>query len=271
MYDRHSPFISNKAEETDDLTPRTKADFSYERLRTAILNCELQPGVRVSEQEVCDRFGLGRAGTRNALARLSGERLVEALPRSGWRIAPLTPMAIRSVIEARRRLEAALLEEPVSASVALQLEHLAAIIVTMAERSETSVLEAARLHERQFLDLLASGRNSWFVRVLSDLWDASARIVAFFELRTSARFSIIDRKALAVALKADDRKAAALQIEAALNAFEVFVGKALLTLDIDIGGSPAALTDAVPGTAKQPATRTLEQSENTRKSTEQGN
>src|ERR1700754_817056 len=98
MYDHSSPFTPAPAAEA-------KAAFAARRLRRAVIECELRPGVEVSEPEIAARFGIGRAAVRSALATLAGEGLVSARPRQGWRVAPVTGALIGDVIRARRAIE----------------------------------------------------------------------------------------------------------------------------------------------------------------------
>ncbi|MFB3852317.1 MAG: GntR family transcriptional regulator [Vicinamibacterales bacterium] len=66
----------------------------YERLRDAITSLKLSPGARISENEVCRRFGASRTPVREAFRRLQREGLLAAVeqPRSVTRliVAPLT-------------------------------------------------------------------------------------------------------------------------------------------------------------------------------------
>ena len=59
------------------------------RLRTALVRCEIEPGQFVAEQEIAERFGLGRAAVRVALTALEVAGLVTRRPRQGWRAEPI--------------------------------------------------------------------------------------------------------------------------------------------------------------------------------------
>jgi DNA-binding GntR family transcriptional regulator len=59
----------------------------------------------VSETLVTDRFQLGRAPVRAALARLAEEGLVQAVPRRGWVVSVVTVRDIHEVFELRLMLE----------------------------------------------------------------------------------------------------------------------------------------------------------------------
>ncbi len=88
------------------------ADLAYEAIRRAILRCDLAPGQYVTEAQLSAQFGAGRAAVRAALARLGHERLVQAIPRKGHQIAPITFQQVRDLFGVR------LIVEPAAARLA---------------------------------------------------------------------------------------------------------------------------------------------------------
>jgi DNA-binding GntR family transcriptional regulator len=88
------------------------ADVAYTAIRRAILNCDLTPGEQVTEVRLAEQFGFGRAAVRVALTRLSHERLVQAMPRHGYTVAPITFKQVRDLFGVR------LIVEPAAAGLA---------------------------------------------------------------------------------------------------------------------------------------------------------
>lgn len=74
-------------------------------LRRDILTAVLAPGDTLSEAQAAERFGLGKAPVRAALARLSEEGLIQAMPRRGWVVALVTIRDIHEVFDLRLLLE----------------------------------------------------------------------------------------------------------------------------------------------------------------------
>jgi len=72
----------------------SQTEAAYARLRTMIINCELAPGSRLTERELIERLGLGRTPVREALVRLDQDRLIETLPRSGYRVTRIDRKSI---------------------------------------------------------------------------------------------------------------------------------------------------------------------------------
>jgi len=60
------------------------------RIRNMIIEGELRPGLRISEQDLCTRFGVSRTPLREALKFLSAEGLVRILPNRGSTVVSVT-------------------------------------------------------------------------------------------------------------------------------------------------------------------------------------
>lgn len=91
-----------------DRRGRTKnnslAETAYECIKRDIVHCELAPGIQVTEEQLGERYGIGRAGVRAALKRLYQEKLV-TLSRRGYFIAPITLKHVNDVFQIRTLLE----------------------------------------------------------------------------------------------------------------------------------------------------------------------
>ncbi|WFA07069.1 GntR family transcriptional regulator [Bacillus sp. HSf4] len=61
----------------------------YQALKREIVHLQLKPGERLHDQELAEQFGISRTPVREALKRLEDEGLVEAVPGSATRVAPL--------------------------------------------------------------------------------------------------------------------------------------------------------------------------------------
>ena len=83
---------------------RSLADAAYELIKRDIVHCELQPGSQVTEEQLGERYEVGRAGVRAALKRLYQEKLV-TLQRRGYFIAPITIKHVHDVFQLRSMLE----------------------------------------------------------------------------------------------------------------------------------------------------------------------
>ncbi|AQQ55002.1 GntR family transcriptional regulator [Planococcus lenghuensis] len=66
-------------------------DEVYQTLKKSIINMELEPNERLNDKELAQQFGISRTPVREALKRLEDEGLIESLPGSSTRVAPLKP------------------------------------------------------------------------------------------------------------------------------------------------------------------------------------
>jgi DNA-binding GntR family transcriptional regulator len=100
----------------------------YPQLHDAIIRGVLLPGERLVELELADRFNVGRAAVRTALARLEQDGLIEREPHKGARVRVITFAEALEILEARSVLEG-----------------LAARLATQ-HASEADITELQRLH-----------------------------------------------------------------------------------------------------------------------------
>jgi DNA-binding GntR family transcriptional regulator len=94
------------ADERQRAKNRSLADTAYDLIKRDIVHCEIAPGSQVTEEQLGERYDVGRAGVRAALKRLYQEKLV-TLSRRGYFIAPITLKHVNDVFQIRTLLEPA--------------------------------------------------------------------------------------------------------------------------------------------------------------------
>jgi DNA-binding GntR family transcriptional regulator len=67
----------------------------------------LEPGRQVAQQQLAERYQLGMTPIREALQRLSQEGFVQAIPRFGYLVTPITFSDVHEIFELRTILETA--------------------------------------------------------------------------------------------------------------------------------------------------------------------
>jgi DNA-binding GntR family transcriptional regulator len=72
-----------------DESARSLAARAYDQLKRRILDFDLVPGDRLSENELAREIDVSRTPLRQALQRLQQEGLVEAIPKVGWLVPAL--------------------------------------------------------------------------------------------------------------------------------------------------------------------------------------
>ncbi|UAW97047.1 GntR family transcriptional regulator [Halopseudomonas nanhaiensis] len=87
------------------VTSQTLSDGAFERIQTAIVQGDIPPGARISEQFLSSTFGIGRGPLREAIRRLEGRRLVVRIPHAGVRVVSLSYEELIELYHVREALE----------------------------------------------------------------------------------------------------------------------------------------------------------------------
>ena len=87
------------------LAGESLADQAYRSLKARIFDFDFMPGDRLSEAELAETLGLSRTPLRQALQRLQHEGFVEAQPKVGWLIPPLSFQRLDALYDFRILLE----------------------------------------------------------------------------------------------------------------------------------------------------------------------
>lgn len=157
--------------------PRTLSEQAYRIIRAEILECRLPPSAIIDERALMKQHGLGRTPVREALLRLSGERLVIFRARQVIQVAPIGPTDIRDLYELRlhsERLAARLMVERATPQFVDKLSH--------CFDPAPALLEQAKLEEVIALDFrfhstLYEGSGNVFVtEMLRNLFGHSYRL-----------------------------------------------------------------------------------------------
>ena len=245
MFDPSSPFLTP----SDPLSPIPKTTFAEDRLKTALLLCELEPGTVATEVDIAQRFGLGRAATRVALARLSALGLVHPIPRQGWKVLPISGALIGQVIGARRLAEPGLAQTVLSPPQIARLHELATMIDVLGRNRDAGAQSSRRGYEREFLEMTADGLNPLIATYLRTLWDHSARILHYLEKVGGDILPDIEATALAEAFAARDTGRIIALRQDALDTFEAFCTAALLRDPTELGArAPSHASSGQAGT-----------------------
>jgi DNA-binding GntR family transcriptional regulator len=80
-------------------------DQAYGVLRAAIVGAQLEPGRRLSENQLAELIGVSRTPVRDALARLRDERLVAIVPQLGTFVTYIDEDAVADAHFVREALE----------------------------------------------------------------------------------------------------------------------------------------------------------------------
>jgi DNA-binding GntR family transcriptional regulator len=200
-------WLSREARESDRGGVPAPEDRMVERIVAAVMERRLPSGTKLSENALCEAFGVSRARVRRALLMLAERDIVVLQSNRGAFIASPTPEEARDVFEARRTIEPTIVRNAVAriadAQIATLKEHV--------ERESSAARlgnrhEAIRLSGQFHLRLAAYAHSPVLSRFLAELVARTSLIIGLFGSRRVSPCSRDEHGALIAAVA--DRDAA---------------------------------------------------------------
>lgn len=112
---------------------RTKEEYAYDTLRTAIMRCELKPGQKLVIDTLSLELNISPIPIRAALQRLQAEGLVEIIPHTGALVSPISPDLSNEIFTLLEALESAAFRLVSERVTPADLVYLQKIFVAMEE------------------------------------------------------------------------------------------------------------------------------------------
>jgi DNA-binding GntR family transcriptional regulator len=192
-----------------------------ESITTAIVERRLMPGTKLAEQKIADIFQVSRTLVRQALNRLSRDKLVTLEPARGARVAEPSVEEARQVFEVRQMLEAALVrrlaQRITREQVAELRDHLAA---ERASVQRVDVPGRTRLLADFHTVLARMLGNDTLAEMLAELVSRCSLIALMYQSSDSAEHSYEEHVAIVDALAKHDARAATRLMEEHLRHVE---------------------------------------------------
>jgi|FLOH01.1.fsa_nt_gi DNA-binding GntR family transcriptional regulator len=116
-------------------SPESLSDQAYELVERMIVTLELPPGSVFSEGDLSKRVGIGRTPLREALQRLSSDRLVVAVPRRGILVTEINVSEYLSMLETRMVLDRLIAEQAARRATPEERRELREIATSIVEAS----------------------------------------------------------------------------------------------------------------------------------------
>jgi DNA-binding GntR family transcriptional regulator len=166
-----------REEETATAPRPPQAQTAYDLIKRAIIRCDLAPGQQITEEQLAERFGFGRAAVRPALKRLYQEQLVQTMTRQRYVIPPITLKDAYDLFELR------LLLEPVAARRAagrvdpVQLHRLDELCRAQYQPGDRDSAEAFLRANAEFhVTVARASGNAMLAEVIANLLDREQRL-----------------------------------------------------------------------------------------------
>lgn len=149
------------------------SEKAYRVIKLAILNGEFYPGALLQEQDIINRFELGRTPIREAIQRLIAEDLVYNIPRKGVFITQISNSDVRDVYEMRCKLDTFAAELAAKRATDQEIESLVNLIENSKNSSEAEkVFFDDKFHSIYY----KASRNAELEKVCIRLYQQSIRL-----------------------------------------------------------------------------------------------
>jgi DNA-binding GntR family transcriptional regulator len=204
------------------------------RLRQMIQEGELAPGTRLSEQALCERFGVSRTPLREALKILAADGYLDWRANRGIRVAEIQPGEIVAAFELLggvERLIGEILPHRVTADDMQGLEVMHADLVRLHAQSDRAAY--GRLNQAIHAELARLTRNPVIEDVYNSVQRRISRAHAFSNterLRWDA--SVQEHERIMAALRARDPLLLALELVAHSKALEAVILREIARLEL---------------------------------------
>jgi len=195
----------------------TATSLIVESLTRAIVEHRLQPGTKLVEQKLADQFGVSRTLVRQALYRLSQNRLITIEPARGAFVAAPSTEEARQVFEVRRMLEAGMVRAFVASARAADIKALQTHIAQEKQAvKRDDVPVRTELLGDFHVRMARLMHNEVLAQLLGDLVSRSALITLMYQTSKEAAHSHEEHEAIFQAIKARDADAAAALLDSHL-------------------------------------------------------
>ncbi len=203
----------------------TTTHLIVESLTRAIVEHRLQPGAKLVEQKLADQFGVSRTLIRQALFKLSQNRLIRMEPARGAFVAAPSAAEARQVFAVRRMLEAGMTSAFITSVTPTQITALRDHVAEEAKAMQRGDVQGRTVLLGDFHVRIAQLMgNEVLALMLMDLISRCALITLMYQSASAAAHSHEEHAAIVDALEArDEARALALMddhlrhVEAALT------------------------------------------------------
>jgi DNA-binding GntR family transcriptional regulator len=210
----------------------TLTERAQETIKRKIISLALPPGAPFTEAQLARELGLSKTPVREALARLEQEGLVEILPRSGYRVAPVTLQDARDLLAVRTLLETEAAGLAASRmSVGRELKRLNELCrVSYDARDASSITRFLQANTEFHATVAEAGGNRRLAVMLCDVLDQLERLFHLgIALTSSGEQMVHEHQDVVRAIMAGDVAAARASAEAQTRASAVMVLNGLLS------------------------------------------
>lgn len=151
----------------------------YETLKTELLDGVHAPGAKLAIDQIAERFSVNPGAVREALSRLTSDRLVIAQPQRGFVVAPVSAGDLLDLTAVRIDIETRCLRRSIELG---SIEWEGRLLGTWHQLSRTQAVggghanpEWVKLHGQFHDDLIAACDSVWWLRLREALYMQAER------------------------------------------------------------------------------------------------
>ncbi|MEO9825840.1 MAG: GntR family transcriptional regulator [Paracoccaceae bacterium] len=202
---------------SDKTAGMSQGELAYHRLLSAIQEGAFQPGDRLRETDLAERFDLSRTPVREALRKLEADGIVEHKARIGAVIRSLSHSEVVELYEMRLVLERTAAELAAAHAVAAEIDEMEDLNAAISE-AKNNPEKAASINQSFHRCIYLAARNRFLVESARALNNA-LMLLGPTTLADSDRIKIVCRQHSDIieAIRARDGEAAGASAEAHLQ------------------------------------------------------
>lgn len=201
----------------------------YLGLRQEIMHCEIAPGATLDAASIARRYEVSKTPVRDAMQKLAADGLVTILPRSGYRVAPITFQAVHEILDLRAAIGPHAARQAARYATPAEVVLLRQIVREYGAPLDIGAMQqvARRFH----IAIAHCSRNKRIVALSENLFDELERLLRFaidFTVKTGEHSD--EHTALVDAIEAGDGDKAAAIEAAHIRHSREFLIERLMTL-----------------------------------------
>ncbi|MBX3530627.1 MAG: GntR family transcriptional regulator [Rhizobiaceae bacterium] len=210
-------------------SPASVSDRIYAALRQEIMRCEIAPGATLDAASIARQYEVSKTPVRDAMQKLAADGLIAILPRSGYRVAPITFQAVHEILDLRAAIGPHAARQAARYATASDIAELRRIVAEYAAPIDLGTMQqvARRFH----IGIARCSRNKRVVALSENLFDELERLLRFaidFTVKTGEHSD--EHTALVDAIEAGDGERAAAIEAAHIKSSREFLIERLMTL-----------------------------------------
>ncbi|WP_163849143.1 GntR family transcriptional regulator [Pseudooceanicola aestuarii] len=201
----------------------------YGDMRQQIIRCHIAPGDTLDAAAIARRYQVSKTPVRDAMQKLAADGFVAILPRSGYRVAPITFQAVHEVLDLRAAIGPHIARQAARHATPAEIATLREIVT--AYGAPMDIGEMQQVARRFHMTIARCSRNRRLIVLNDTLFDELERLVRFaIDFTVKAGEHSDEHTALVDAIEAGDGDRAAAIEAAHISGSRAFLLERLITL-----------------------------------------